>query len=150
MSLDYRMPLFDRLTDDHPAQQAEPVPLRRYNQAQALASIRRELTRLLGARRATLPHRFAASIIDYGVPDWSGFAQTQATDTRSLQRQLTGLLTQFEPRIHRPQVQVSTDPDNAAHVLLQVSGSLVGDAAHEPVVFINAVLRGEQLEVRDE
>ena len=146
----FRAPLFDRLADDQPDQAGEPVPLRWHDAAGAAQSVRDELSRLLNTRRATEPHLAQLSIIDYGVADWSSFAATQPGGYARLERHITQLIAQYEPRIVQPVVRVNADPGQPQRMQVQVSGRLAGDADPDPVLFMNAVLNGQLLEASDE
>lgn len=146
----FRAPLFDRLADDEPDVLSETVPLRCHDQAAAAQSIRDELSRLLNTRRATRLHLAQASIIDYGIGDWSGFAATRPEDQRAMERNLAQLIRTFEPRIQQPQVRVTAIPAQPRLLRLQISGRLAGDADQDPILFMNAVLNGDTLEAGSE
>ena len=140
--------MFDRLADDTPDMPQEAVPLRWHDAQAAAQSVRDELSRLLNTRRATAPHLAQLSIIDYGIADWSSFAATQPGEYRKLERHITQLIRQFEPRIVNPQVAISAQ--QARQLRVQISGQLAGDPDPDPVLFMNSVLNGTLLEADHE
>ncbi len=97
--------LLDRLTDDEPAQRAEPRDKRLLSPAQLRESVRRDLTWLFNTTQpaASLPsiddHPFAArSVINFGIPDLAG-RTASAVDVSALERALRQAILDFEPRL---------------------------------------------------
>lgn len=98
-------------------------------EARLAAAIGRELSRLLNTRRARRELRAgsfsAASIVDYGVPDWSGDDPRSAADTQRLARDIEHAIRCFEPRLADPQVELAPQDDGPhCSLALRIRGCL--------------------------
>lgn len=117
-----RVPLFDRLVDSAPEVQKELTPLRVHSGNGLFSSIARDLQRLLNARRAsTVPLDPAtATVLDYGIPDFSNLSASSVTDRRYLAETLRLAISIFEPRLQDVSIHLESS-DGLPH---QISGSV--------------------------
>jgi type VI secretion system lysozyme-like protein len=132
-----RVPLFDRLVDSAPEQAKEIAPLRIYERSALEASLARDLGRLLNTRRATAgpldPAR--ATVLDYGIPDFSHLSAASVTDRRTFAETIRAAITFFEPRVHEVVVQIEPDPRGPARLLALVHCTMKLGRYMEPVTF---------------
>lgn len=136
-----RAPLFDRLAAsmDGVAEGADGRRAPRVlDRAGVLASIGRELNRLLNTRTpldANALGRRPRGALDYGLPDLSLF---WPFDTDS-QTRLAGLIAEtvaaFEPRLRNPRVTVERVGNERSRLRAIVSGGFGLDGMVEPVSF---------------
>lgn len=133
-----RVPLFDRLVDEHPDQPDLPRPLRTLDRAGLLESVRRELERLLSSRSPLPAHRLAGrelTVIDYGLPDLADFAAADPEDHRRLAALVERTVTAFEPRLTEVRVRVERPLPERRSLLLALEGVLASGRPGEPVSF---------------
>jgi len=105
-----RASLIDRLVDEHPETEREAIPLRTLNKDQLRASIRRDLEWLLNTRTPIPASQFdrkELTVLDYGVPDFSSYTTTSATDQQRLARRLKRAISAFEPRLQDIRINVN-------------------------------------------
>ncbi|WP_191488356.1 type VI secretion system baseplate subunit TssE [Pseudomonas sp. FEN] len=115
-----RVALFDLLAGDTEAGFDARDPVR------IVESIRLELERLLNTRRTERAHRFAPSIIDYGMSDWSVLYADREEDHRVLIRDIRAAITRFEPRLALEDVDVQALPGQRTRMTVRVSGHVRG------------------------
>jgi type VI secretion system lysozyme-like protein len=130
--------LFERLVDEDPYTPFEARPFRIYDTRGVLASVQRELMRLLNTRcpsrtKAGMPQD--GTILDYGIPDFSYRSAASETDARELARVLENAITAYEPRLRQVHVEASPAPGNQSAVVGVISAMLVVGAINEPVSF---------------
>lgn len=114
-----RVPLFDRLVDNAPEADKELTPFRVHDRTALFSSIARDLQRILNTRRTpdgTLDPT-NATVLDYGIPDFSQFSATSATDRRTLAETLRLAISIFEPRLQEVSIHLDND-DSSPHQLL--------------------------------
>lgn len=143
----FRIPLFERLSDDAPAK-PEATPLRRYAQDAALASICTELSHLLNTRRSSTPWQENYSVLDYGIADWSGFKSGFEEDRRKLIKDIRLAISLFEPRLKNPQVELLAM--NSQTSALRISAELAGHAGQRAVLCISPIAEGVKIEIEGE
>ena len=104
--------LLDRLTDAEPEKTSESRERRVLTTAQLRSSVRRDLGWLFNAIRLSAvedleayPH-VARSVLNYGLPDLAG-RTASSIDVLALQRTLTRVIWDFEPRLLRDTVKVT-------------------------------------------
>lgn len=129
-----RVPLFERLADDDPASVRERAPRRMLDREGLRASVGRELLRLMNRRSAARPGR-GLTVLDYGLPDWTGLYAANPDDRLQIARTVLRALRAFEPRLHAPQVQVEPSALGAQSLLLRLTGSLGSEGETWPVQF---------------
>lgn len=127
-----RAPLLERLA----AQNEGEVGQARSFDRQALGeSVRQELLRLLNTRRSVRPLLKQATVIDYGIADWSGLYADRSDDRLKLAREIRLAINHFEPRLQLTEVDVQP-LDGSRHALrVRIAGQLRGGEAW-PVVFV--------------
>lgn len=133
--------VLDRLLDDDPDVTTEPAR----NRAQLLrdlkASVRRDLEDLLNTRRRNvLPppglKELAASLLTYGIPDFSGTGPATAKDREAFCRLIEGVIKQNEPRLLKVNVELAANPEPGDRTLrFRIDALLRADPAPEPVIF---------------
>lgn len=99
-------------------------------------SIRLELERLLNTRRTLREHSGPATIIDYGVGDWSTLYADREEDHRVLIRDMRTAIANFEPRLHLETVEVDTLPGQRSKMTLRLNGHVRGLAKVSGMSFV--------------
>jgi len=128
-----RLPLLDRLASQDEVSERPTAGADR----QALSeSVRQELLRLLNTRRSIHPRLKQATIIDYGIADWSGLSADRSDDRLKLTREIRMAITHFEPRLQL--IDVDVQPvDGRRHALrIRISGCLRWATEQWPVAFV--------------
>lgn len=111
--------LLDRLTDLEPERQTESVERRALTLPQLRASVLRDLnwllnsTRLLDAATAARYPAVARSVIDYGIPAFSGFSAS-GLSVNDMASALRRSILDFEPRLLAADLQVRADVETRA------------------------------------
>jgi len=96
--------LLDRLTDDNPGQQEEPVDRRVMTKSQIRQAVLRDLSWLFNATRLSdseLPEAFAEvrrSVLNYGLPALSG-RTASSLDPMAMEEMVRRCILAYEPRI---------------------------------------------------
>jgi type VI secretion system lysozyme-related protein len=138
-----RAPLFERLAS------SEAESTREFDRQDLLDSVHAELGRLFNTRRGPLTRTTPASVIDYGIADWSALQQQRSDDRRRLARDIREAITHFEPRLLLGEVQVNPLPEYPQRMSIRLLGELRSGQQHWPVAFVIEP-GGEGLEVRHE
>jgi type VI secretion system protein ImpF len=133
--------VLDRLLDDEPEVTAEPAR----NRAQLLRdlklAVRRDIEDLLNTRRRNmLPptglKELAASLLSYGIPDFSGTGPVTAKDRDAFCRLIETIVRQNEPRLLKVGVELAANPEPGDRTLkFRIDALLRADPSPEPVVF---------------
>lgn len=103
--------LLDRLTDDEPQQRQESRDKRVLSPSRLRECVRRDLSWLLNTTNlAALQDleehpEVARSVVNYGMPDLAGRTVT-SVDARALERLLSKVIADFEPRLLKSSVKV--------------------------------------------
>ena len=137
------MPLFDRLVDLEPRRSREVRPLRTLDRQGLRESVRRELERLLSTRTALPAHRLVArspeqlflSVVDFGLPDLAAYSARNEDHWPLIAEAIRRVVTVFEPRLARPEVEVTAGADTNWTLRVKIRGVLVVDDVEEPVAF---------------
>lgn len=132
-----RLPLLERLADAEPRRRQEDPPLRLLDRAGLQASVGRELARLLNSRRALCQpsQSVMASVIGYGVPDWTGLYAANPDDRATIARGVLRTVQAFEPRLREVEVEVAPATNRQDALRLLLRGVLRCDDASWPVAF---------------
>jgi len=138
-----RAPLFERLAS------SEAESAREFDRQDLLDSVHAELGRLFNTRRGPLTRTTPASVIDYGIADWSALQQQRSDDRRRLARDIREAIMHFEPRLLLGEVQVNPLPEHPQRMSIRLLGELRSGQQHWPVAFVIEP-GGEGLEVRHE
>ena len=105
--------LLDRLTDNDPERQSEPAERRALSLSQLRASVLRDLNWLLNSTRTFDPEtaarypEVARSVVNFGLPPFSGFAASGLSIVE-MESALRTAILDFEPRLLAADLQVST------------------------------------------
>jgi len=97
--------LVDRLTDDAPEAQHEPVVNRLQSVNAFRAAVAKDLENLLNTRREALedldPHfeQLNRSLLVYGLPDFTAFNLLDVGDLARLRRAIESAIANFESRL---------------------------------------------------
>jgi type VI secretion system lysozyme-like protein len=117
------------------------------NTGEVVASVRREISRLLNTRVAP-GHRASAprlSVVDYGIADFSHLSAADTLEIEALATRLTRAVQSFEPRLLNPRVILQADPSDPRKVIGQMEAKLMIGMIPEPVCFpLELYLRGNQ------
>src|SRR5205085_8541970 len=115
------------------------------NRAQLLRdlkqAVRRDLEDLLNTRRRNLVPppvlpELAASLVAYGIPDFSGTGPTSSKDREAFCRAIEEVIRRNEPRLVRVGVELVSNPEPVDRTLrFRIDALMRADPAPEPVVF---------------
>lgn len=140
--MEARTPLFDRLVDRSPKLRHEVRPARTLDRQGLRESVRRELERLLNTRCPFPAHRLAdrpRSVIDYGLPELTGFSANRVEDRDRLAELIRRAVEAFEPRLAGVRVRLEPVPGDSLSLMGSLEGLLKFDGVTEPVSFHTAV-----------
>lgn len=140
--MEVRTPLFDRLVDRSPKLRHEVRPARTLDRRGFRESVRRELERLLNTRCPFPAHRLAdrpRSVIDYGLPELTGFSANRVEDRERLAELIRRTIEAFEPRLAEVRVRLEPVPGDFLSLTGQVEAMLTFDGVSEPVSFETSV-----------
>jgi type VI secretion system lysozyme-like protein len=129
-----RMPLFERLADADPQLADEARPLRMLDRAGLQASVGRELLRMLN-RRSTPRGDAPLTVLDYGLPDWTGLYAANPDDRLRIARGMLRAILAFEPRLGEPRVEVEPSASGQQVLRVRLSGRLRAGHTSWPVLF---------------
>ena len=108
--------LLDRLTDDEPENRQESRDKRVLSPSRLRECVRRDLSWLLNTTHlAALQDleghpEIARSVVNYGMPDLAGRTVT-SVDIKALERLLSKVIADFEPRLLRSSVRIKVIAD---------------------------------------
>lgn len=133
--------VLDRLLDDEPENSKDPPQ----SSAQVLRdlknSVRRDLENLLNTRwrcEVWPPDldQLDVSVVNYGIPDFSGINMSQTSERDKLRRVVEQVIKRFEPRFKSVKVQLVENSDELDRTLrLRIDALMFAEPAPEPVVF---------------
>lgn len=148
-----RTPLFDRLVDRDPRLRREVRAMRTLDRRGLRESVRRELERLFNTRCPIPAHRLAGrprTVLDYGIPDLSGFSPRSYEDRERLADVLRRAVEAFEPRLAEVRVHLEPAPGDELALAGRIEAVLVTDSIPEPVSFLTVLqLKEGEIEVHD-
>jgi type VI secretion system protein ImpF len=128
-----RIPLFERLTDFHPNEATETVPLRIHTLEQLGNSVRREVAKLLNTR--CLSRDRNGSVLDYGLPDFSWMSAASGDDRSLLADTIARKISTFEPRLTQVRVTLDRDASDPRRLTGSIDAILLTETLREPVSF---------------
>jgi type VI secretion system protein ImpF len=138
--------VLDRLLDDEPGTEREPIPNRFQNLRELKKAVTRDLEDLLNTRQEILeelPSEFAEvsrSLVSYGLPDFTSFSLLSKHDRNRIRRAVEQAIANFEPRLARVSVTLEPPRDNDRAVRFHIEALLRLEPAPELVTF-DAVLQ---------
>ncbi len=134
-------PLLDRLIDDAPDQERDPVVSATDSMVALRNSVRRDLEALLNARRRwrSWPShmtQLATSPMGYGIPDFASGAFSDAGRREELRLEIEATIRRFEPRFLSVRVHLVDLQDRLEATLrLRIEAVLHAEPAPESVTF---------------
>jgi len=138
--------VLDRLLDDEPGAEREPIPNRFQNLRELKKAVTRDLEDLLNTRQEMLeelPSEFAEvsrSLISYGLPDFTSFSLLSKHDRNRIRRAVEQAIANFEPRLARVNVTLEPPRDHDRALRFHIEAMLRLEPAPELVTF-DAVLQ---------
>lgn len=126
-----RPPLFERL-----AATAEDRGSADFDRQALADSVRGELLRLLNTRRGSRPLTTPASVLDYGIADWSALQAERSADRRQLSREIRDAILRFEPRLQPGEIELLPIEGQRQRLRVRLNGVLRGGARRWPVSFM--------------
>jgi type VI secretion system protein ImpF len=134
--------VLDRLLDDEPEIKREPGKSRHQVLRELKQSARRDLENLLNTRRRCLPWpadltELERSLVNYGVPDFTGLNMGSAEQREELRRLIEATLRIWEPpNFQNIRVTLLDTVETLNRTLrFRIEALLRADPAPEPVVF---------------
>jgi len=133
--------VFDRLLDDDPANSRETAKSRRQVLREMKQSVRRDLENLLNTRQRCRqwPEPFEeldASLINYGLPDFTGVNMSVPSERERLCGIVQRVIQHFEPRFKSVRIRLLENADEFDRTLrFRIDGLLNVEPTPEPVVF---------------
>lgn len=133
--------VLDRLLDDDPPSAREAPPARGRQLETLKQAVRRDLEDLLNSRRRflTWPAHLTElnqSLVNYGLPDFSGMDVSSTQGREELRRLLETVIRRFEPRFKTLRVQLLEGGEPLDRTLrFRIDALLYADPAPEPVVY---------------
>ena len=119
-----RLPLFERLADADPGRADDARPIHVLDRAGLQASVWRELMRIMNRRCVPRPQA-ELSVLEYGLPDWTGLYASNPDDRLRIGRSVLRAVRAFEPRLGEPKVEVTPSARGAQVLTIHLGGRLV-------------------------
>lgn len=133
--------VLDRLIDQEPDRKIEPPKSRSHVLRELKLSVRRDLENLLNTRWRCVAwppdlKQLELSLVNYGIPDFTGANMGTASDRESLRRIVEEVIRRFEPRFKTVRVEIMQNSDEADRTLrFRIDALLHAEPAPEPVMF---------------
>ena len=133
--------VLDRLIDDEPGKVREAPKSRNQVLRELKTSVRNDLERLLNTRWRCVwwpadLDQLDLSLVNYGIPDFTGTSMSQASQREKLRSILEQVIRKFEPRFKSVSVRMRENTDPSDRTLrLRIDALLYAEPAPEPVVF---------------
>jgi len=134
--------LFERLIDFEPDRPSSDEPsMSTLSMTELKASIQREIVRLLDTRTTGGRHpELGGTVLGYGLPDFTHLTTASHADQRRVEQAVRQTILDFEPRLKRPAVSISTGTGSGS-LVVSISGEVVAGTVTEQLVF-DVGLRG--------
>jgi type VI secretion system protein ImpF len=102
-----------------------------------LCSVIREVGWLLNTRHSMdpAPSRVPPSVVNYGIPELSGFSPQSLDQREELGRILERVIEAFEPRLQQVHVRVEDPNEHGLELVARVEAQLVVGTVMQPVAF---------------
>jgi type VI secretion system protein ImpF len=137
--------LLDRLMDDEPEARQESASGRSQTFRELKEGLRRDLEALLNTRHGRRDlweanSELAVSTLTYGLPDFTGWTETNSEMCRALAILVKQMLQRFEPRLTQLDVQIQGPSDESRHQLrITIQGVLTVKPFQEDVVYNSTI-----------
>jgi type VI secretion system protein ImpF len=132
--------VLDRLLDYEPEKTRESLSSRAKSLRELKQCVKRDLEWLLNTRQCNteLPpdlKEVNASVIAYGLPDFTTIGIKSAPDQHRLRRTIEGAISIFEPRLQEVRVTIEPVQDGERVVHFRIDARLKVEPAPEPITF---------------
>ncbi len=134
--------VLDRLLDDEPGTQHDVDRSRTQLLRDLKQSVRRDLENLLNTRISlySVPtdlEQLKTSVLNYGIPDFTGLAMGSRRQRENLARRVEDAIRRFETRFKSLRVELVDDSGNVKDraIRFRIEGLLHAEPAPEPVTF---------------
>ena len=133
--------VLDRLIDEEPHKRSEPPKSRTQVLRDLRRSVRRDLERLLNTRHRCVEwppdlDQLDASLVNYGIPDFTGAGMSSPADREQFRRVVEWVIRSFEPRFKSVKVELRDDVDTGSRTIsFRIDAMLYAEPAPEPIVF---------------
>lgn len=113
---------------------------RRASEIMYRETIKRDVEWLLNTRQPLLPELeayplAAASVVNFGLPDFQGFNGSNGRDQNALSVSLLKTIRTFEPRIKQPRVFMVRTDANSRSLRFHIEGQLSFENMQEEITF---------------
>lgn len=115
----------------------------RHDSKRAVDSVLGHLQRILNTRQGSVPIGE-----DYGVPDFTDFAQVYPDGIRDLERGIRQTIQKYEPRLTAVRVRFVPSEEDILSVRFQISGKLITEDKQEPVKFESMINSEGKISIR--
>ena len=140
------VPLFDKLVDNEPEVQEEPVPFRTYTRDQLKESIRKEITLILNHRQTLtfINHEpedqednpLLDSVLYFGVKDFSNYNyRGDAAWKMRVEGEIVAAIDRFEPRLQDVVAEIQEFDEKTRLLSVVLWGVIVIDEVREQITF---------------
>ncbi|MCB1924616.1 MAG: type VI secretion system baseplate subunit TssE [Gammaproteobacteria bacterium] len=140
-----RLSIIDRLLDDEPGVSTEPPPVAAQTYRDFHIAIRRDLEALLNTRRriANFPNglpELESSLVNYGIPDFTGTNMSAADSRLKFVRTIEGVIRRYEPRFKSVRVTLLDNAEPLDRTLrFRIDAVVYAEPAPEKLVFDSAL-----------
>ena len=140
-----KLSIIDRLIDDDPGITTEVAPTAAQAQRDLYAAVRRDLEALLNTRQrvAELPPGMPAleqSLVNYGIPDFTGINLSSLTSRQKFVRLVEGVIRRYEPRFKSIRVVLLDNAEPLDRTLrFRIDAVVYAEPSPEKVVFDSAL-----------
>lgn len=137
--------VLDRLLDDEPELGRETSKSRTQVLRELKLTVRRDIESLLNTRWRCVQwppnlDELEVSLVNYGIPDFTGLNMGIAYDREQFRRTLEIIIRSYEPRFKKVDVRLIESSDKLDRTLrFRIDALLHAEPAPEPVVFDTAL-----------
>ncbi|MFL6446764.1 MAG: type VI secretion system baseplate subunit TssE [Bryobacteraceae bacterium] len=129
------VPLFDRLTAPIDPRAEDAKSYRSLDFSGALASVRREVERILNTRTVLQKSGGPLTALEYGLPDFAHVSATDMQGRADLALLITRVIEAFEPRLSQVRVNLEPHPSGQRFLVGRITANLRINVNAEPVSF---------------
>jgi type VI secretion system protein ImpF len=136
--------VLDRLIDASPTVTRETPKTRTQVLRDLKMSVRRDLENLLNTRWRCVSwppnlDELDVSLVNYGIPDWTGTNLGVAAAQEEFRRVLEGVIRRYEPRLKNVRVALLDGSGANRTLMFRIDAVLQAEPAPEPVSFQSAL-----------
>jgi type VI secretion system protein ImpF len=127
--------LIDRLTDGDQWPETRAASIAKYRE-----SLKRDVEWLLNTRQPVIPEiesypATAASVLNYGLPDFHNFNNSTGKEQNALTAALERCIRTFEPRINQPRVFLTRSDQLSRSLRFHIEGQVTYENMDEEIKF---------------